>query len=185
MIYDYVVTLKNQSVNKINTISRLVACISAAFFLYQQIKTGRHTYIFLVSFLLIAGGLGWNWYVSTKKHKPVFYSRILLVAGLTWFAMPFLVWIGLPLIVMALLEKQARFHLEIGFTRERIVFNTLIKRKFYWSDFNNILLKDEILTLDFKNNRLIQKETFDDDGDADEDEFNAYCSSRLLEQAGQ
>lgn len=183
MVYDYVVTLKNQSVNRINIISRLVAGISAAFFLYQQVKSGWHTYLFLASFLLIAGGLSWNWY-SAKKHKPVSYSRILLVAGVTWFAMPFLFWIGLPLIAMALLEKQARFHLEIGFTRERIVFNTLIKQKFSWSEFNNILLKDEILTLDFKNNKLIQKETLDDDGDADEEEFNAYCSSRLLEQAG-
>ena len=35
--------------------------------------------------------------------------------------------------------------------------------------------------MDFKNNRLLQKETVDDDDDydADEDEFNDYCKKKL------
>jgi hypothetical protein len=56
----------------------------------------------------------------------------------------------------------------------------LFKRKFRWSEFNNIILKDGLLTLDFKSNRLLQKEVLDDDDpDADEDEFNAYCREKL------
>ena len=47
--------------------------------------------------------------------------------------------------------------------------------------FNNVVLKDGLLTLDFKSNRLMQREVADDDDedDADEEEFNAYCRSRL------
>jgi hypothetical protein len=44
---------------------------------------------------------------------------------------------------------------------------------------NNVMLKDGMLTLDFKNNKLLQKETIDEDGDADEDEFNAWCRERF------
>jgi hypothetical protein len=37
-----------------------------------------------------------------------------------------------------------------------------------------------LLTLDFKNNRILQKEVVDDEEeDADEDEFNTYCRERL------
>jgi len=42
-------------------------------------------------------------------------------------------------------------------------------------------LKDGLLTLDFRDNKLIQKEVIDDDEpDAPEDEFNDYCRSKLL-----
>ena len=153
--------------------------MSAAFFLIQQIKYGKQPFLFLISFCLILVGLAWNYYIFNKKHKPVFYSKILLVAGVTWLAMPFLPLLGLPLILLALLEKQARFSLEIGVTKDRIVFNSLIKRKFTWEDFNNIMLKDGMLTLDFKNNRLFQKETIDEDGDVEEYEFNEYCRKHL------
>ena len=179
MIYDYVVTLKNERGKKVNVISCLIAIISAIFFLVHQIRGGVTSYIFIISFVLISAGLISNWYLSVKKNKRVFYSRILLVAGLTWFAMPFLEWVGLPVLLLALLEKQARFALEIGFTREQIVFNTLFKRKFKWSDFSNIMLKDGLLTLDFKSNKIFQKETIDEEGDADEDEFNEYCRNQL------
>lgn len=180
MVYEYVVTLKNERAKYVNTVSILLSLISAAFFLIQHFRPQKENLIFIVSFLLISGGLIWNRYVFVKRQKNVFYSRILLVAGLTWFAMPSLPWIGIPILLLALLEKQAKFHLEIGFTGERIVFNTLFKRKFQWADFNNIVLKDGMLTLDFKNNKLFQKETIDDDTDADEDEFNEYCRKKIM-----
>jgi len=44
-----------------------------------------------------------------------------------------------------------------------------------------VILKDGILTLDFKDNKLIQKEVLDDDEpEAEEDEFNEYCQSKLV-----
>lgn len=179
MIYDYVVTLKNERGKYINTISFLLAGISALFFLVQQIKSREQTFIFTISFLLIVSGFIWNTYMSAKKQRPVYYSRVLLIAGITWFAMPFLQWIGIPLLLLALIEKQAKLPLEVGFSNKRIAINTLFRRKFYWSHFNNIMLKDGLLTLDFKNNKIFQKETIDEEGDADEDEFNEYCRSQL------
>jgi len=48
-----------------------------------------------------------------------------------------------------------------------------------------VILKDGLLTLDFKNNKVYQKEALDDDEpDADEDEFNEYCKSRLQTENG-
>ncbi|MEJ7740139.1 MAG: hypothetical protein WKF97_22185 [Chitinophagaceae bacterium] len=183
MIYDYIVTLKNERGKVIDTISVLSAAISAFFFAVEQVKVGFKPAIFGISCLLIVAGLTWNGYSKIKKHTPSGYARILLVAGITWFAMPYLLWIGIPLLLLALLEKQAKFPLEIGFTHERIVMNTLFKRRFIWSEFNNILLKDGMLTLDFKSNKLFQKETIDEEGDAEEDEFNEYCREQMCKCA--
>jgi len=48
------------------------------------------------------------------------------------------------------------------------------------------VLKDGLLTLDFKNNRLMQKEIADDEDedDADEEEFNTWCRDQLARAYG-
>lgn len=180
MIYPYVVYLKNERGKYINVLSLLLSGISALFFLLQQIRQGWDAYIYITSFFLIVAGLTWNWYNTIKKNRPVYFSRILLVAGVTWLAMPSLQWISIPFILLSLLEKQARLPLEIGFKNDKVVFNTIIRRKFHWNQFNNVVLKDGMLTLDFKNNNLFQKLTIDEDGDADEEEFNEYCKKHLM-----
>jgi hypothetical protein len=45
------------------------------------------------------------------------------------------------------------------------------------------MLKDGILTMDFRNNKLFQKETDDSDDpdyDGSEEEFNQYCIDQLI-----
>lgn len=183
MIYEYVVTLRNERAKYINTISLLITAVSIIFFLFQQFRQDRqnwYPYLYLISAALIIGGLIRNWYIFTKKTRPVYYSKILLVAAVTWLAMPFLPWIGIFLVLLSLLEKPARLPLEIGFNNDKVVFNTIVRRKFYWNQFKNVVLKDGMLTLDFKNNNLFQKLTIDEDGDADEEEFNEYCRKRLI-----
>ena len=93
--------------------------------------------------------------------------------------MPYLNWLFIPFALMGLFERQAKMPLEVGFTDSEIVINTLIRRRYKWNDFNNIVLKDDLLTLDFKTNRLLQRETVDEEGDAEEDEFNVYCREQL------
>lgn len=179
MVYDYVVTLKNSNRRYIDNISILVSLASVAFLLSDQLQHGFSFikgFACIFVFLLIA----WNIYFSYVKGATLFYSRALLVAGIGWFAMPFMFWVGLPIIALGLIEKLAKSNLEIGFSSGEIVINSLIKRKFKWSDFNNIVLKDDLLTMDFKNNRLLQRMTIEDEPDADEDEFNEYCHKHLL-----
>ena len=43
-----------------------------------------------------------------------------------------------------------------------------------WSEFNNIILKDSLLTLDFKNNKLLQLNITENN--VDEISFNTFCS---------
>ena len=180
MVYDYMVYINNDRSKYVNTISQLLCLISAAFFLAQQVKIGKQFYFYLVSFCIIVAGLAWNRYIFLKKNQVVYYRRMLVLAGATWFYMPFMQWLAAPLILLALIEKHSKLPLEIGITNDRIVFNTLIKREFYWKAFNNIMLKDGMLTLDFKNNRLFQKETVDNISDAEEKEFNEYCQRHLV-----
>jgi len=71
--------------------------------------------------------------------------------------------------------------LEIGFYSEGVVINTILKKKIPWIALDTVILKDGLLTVDFKDNTLIKKEVLDDDDpDADEDEFNEYCRGKIV-----
>lgn len=190
MKYQYVVILKKDGERATDLLSILLCFSSAVIFGYTQLKSD-HPNIYLYAFTaLILTGLVYNAVVrrrltaAARRHpqKPVRYKYLILLTALGWFGMPFLPWIGIVFLILAFLEHQAKRPLEIGFDRDRVVINTLIRKRHDWSVFNNVLLRDGLLTLDFKNNRLLQKEVAEDDeddDDVDEEEFNAYCRDRL------
>lgn len=109
------------------------------------------------------------------------FRNWLFAIGLFWLGMPAFQWMFIPFVLFALLETQAKYPLEIGFHPGGIVLNSLFKKKYPWASLQSVILKEGLLTLDFKDNTLIQKEVLDhDDPDAEENEFNEYCRSKLV-----
>lgn len=181
MIYQYVVVLKNEHSKVINILGFLLGLLSIVFFGKELFEPRQTGFVYLIGIAFIAGVLIWNVYHSVYKHRKVYYSRALLIAALVWMKMPYYQWLSFVFIILALLEYQAKYSIEIGFADQEIKFNTLVKKRYKWSDFTNIVLKDGLLTLDFANNRIMQREIEDDDDedDADEKEFNEYCQRQL------
>jgi hypothetical protein len=179
MHYDYVVTLKRENARKTDGVSLLLLIFSILAFGYAQIRHGMNGFMSVAAIILLIG-LGMNLY-ALRKGKEMRFRNWLFAAGLFWLAMPYFQWMFIPFILFALLEAQAKYPLEIGFYSGGIVLNSLFKKKFPWNSFQSVILKDGLLTLDFRNNKLFQKEVLDDDEpDADEDEFNDYCRSKLV-----
>jgi NADH:ubiquinone oxidoreductase subunit 6 (subunit J) len=183
MVHQYVVTLKNTNYRYLDIFSVLLLIISAFLFLTEQFRSDNIKIAYLFGGVAIIIITGWNVYRQKKNGKIIFYSSALFIAAIAWVTMPYLSWLFMPFALMGLLERPAKFNLEVGFSDNCIVINTLIRRKYNWTDFNNIVLKDDLLTLDFKNNRLLQKETIDEEGDAEEDEFNMYCRQQLTKNS--
>lgn len=179
MVYQYVVTLQNTSRKYIDNFSLLLLFVSAVFFLREQYLSPNIKIPYLFGSMAIVAIVGRNIYQLKKNKQPVYYGSALFIAAIGWVTMPYLNWLFIPFALMGLFERQAKLPLEVGFTDTEIAINTLIRRRYKWSDFNNIILKDDLLTLDFKSNRLLQRDTIDEEGDADEDEFNNYCRAQL------
>jgi hypothetical protein len=179
MHYDYVVILKRENAHKTDLISLLLLIFSFLAFTFAVIRSGISLFLFLGIAVTLSGLLVSLRYARKKKEMRFRYW--LFATGLCWIGMPFLQWMVVPFFVLALLEAQAKYPLEIGFYSEGVVLNSLFKKKFPWSSLDSVILKDGLLTLDFNNNKLIQKEVMDDDEpDAREDEFNDYCRSKLV-----
>jgi hypothetical protein len=179
MRYDFVVTLKRESARKTDGVSLLLILFSVFFFSLTQIQHGI-SYVLCTAVALLLAGLTINLY-KRRTGKEMRFRYWLLTAGFFWLFMPFMQWMILLYILFFYLEVHAKYPLEIGFTREIVVINSLFKKKIQWSELQSVILKDGLLTLDFKNNRLFQKQVIDDESpDANEDEFNAYCDYNLV-----
>jgi hypothetical protein len=67
---------------------------------------------------------------------------------------------------------------EVVVEKENIVYPSFPKRMILWNELQNIVLKDGILTIDFRNNKLIQQE-LEEDSAVNEKDFNEFCQQQL------
>ena len=179
MVYDYLITLKRPNYKVIDLVSQFLYLIAFATFIFFATKAPGIINVYLISALIILViFLNLKFKFSRKEH--VYYTAGLAIAAITFAAGPnrnLLLFVFY--VACLLLERELKFHKEIGFTQEEIVFNTLFKKHYDWTDMSNILIKDGLLTLDFKSNKVIQKEIEGDVSKAIEDEFNTFCKNQL------
>lgn len=178
-VYEFIIELKRPSYRFINWISQLMYLLSIVVFcmiLFQK-EAARPA----VLYISIVGMIAWWIYcliAERKDHQP-FYRLGLLMAAAGWYFIPNGGWITWIYLIAAFLEKQAKFPQEIAFGKDEIVFNSFPKKSYNWSDLNNAIIKDGIITVDFKTNKLIQKEIQSGSTLQDEKDFNEFCQNRL------
>jgi hypothetical protein len=83
------------------------------------------------------------------------------------------------LLLFILLDFIAHKKLVVDVTDKRIVVPFVLQRTVDWDEVNNVILKDGLLTIDFKNNKLFQQLILNSDEDINEKEFNEFCHQQL------
>ncbi len=178
-LFQYVLIIKKkEKAAHIDAVSITLCFISWVFFifycyLHQQYLNMLFPASFLIPVLVIRS------VVIRKKNKQFTYKHPLFLTGLLWLLVPGMRWIALLFILFILFDHQSRQPLEIGISDERIVINTFFRKKYNWDAFSNVILRDNLLTLDFKNNRILQREILPAASDVDEAIFNAFCREQL------
>lgn len=178
-LYPYIIVLKNETSRYVNVIGFLLTFGSAILFAREMIARNSIILPYFLGVVFIVGLLAWNAFIYFKSDKEIYYSKALLVAGLVWTRMPYFEWLVIVFAFLAILEYQAKLPPEIGFAQDHIVFNGLFRKKINWTEIENVILKNGLLTIDFKNNKLLQKEINTGENEASEGEFNAWCREQL------
>jgi hypothetical protein len=180
MRYDYVVSLKRENARRTDLASFFLLLFSILAFIFVQIRSFQVNYFLSIAAVILLAGIFIN-ISESRKGKEMYFRNWLLAAGLFWIGMPFFQWMLLVFIFFALMEGQAKYPLEIGFNTDQIVLNTFIKRRISWSGLESVILKDGILTMNFKNEKILQKEVLNDnESEAVEAEFNLYCQKLII-----
>ncbi len=187
--YEFIVVLKRKSDNIIDIISLLMLGISVAFFMFEfsvdfkasnnAITSNNALYI-----LWITGIVGWLFFCLNQRKRGIlpYYRFGLMIAAWGWFMNSKTILIAVTYLVAAILEKPIKVAPEYAFDDDGIVFNSFPQKKYAWSEVQNVILKFGILTIDLKNNKIIQGDVNDEVPKQVEIDFNEYCKSKL-EQA--
>jgi hypothetical protein len=177
--YPYIIVLKNESSRYVNIVGFLLSVGSAVLFTLEMVARQMVIVPYLAGVIFIAGLLLWNAFLYFRSDREIYYSKALLIAGLVWTRMPYAQWMVAVFALLALLEYQAKKPAEIGFADDHIMLSRLFRKKVSWNEVDNVVLKGGLLTLDFKNNKLLQKEIDSGENEATEEEFNDWVKNRL------
>jgi hypothetical protein len=184
-IHDYVVVLKNHNRKTIEMTGWLLSVLAIIIFLVTIYREPTDWGIFFSLFIIIA--MMASNFVEKRKKKKISFATLLVCAGigLSFFAETG--YVDSLFIIAGIAEKYLNKNSEIGFSEAGIVMSGLFPKKYDWSALSNVIIKDDLLTIDFKNNKVLQHYTDDEEDDeyeVESDEFNEYCQGRLREVDG-
>ena len=139
-------------------------------------------YILLAFYAVI--GLGYFFLKGKSKSLQTFSLIMALLYANFWLkhvgviALMVFVLVYLFVIVVQRKKTTVLFNLQgVHITR---IFKTVI---YSWQQIDNVILKDNLLTIDFKSNKIIQAEIAETNESGDEKNFNEFCTQHLQQQA--
>lgn len=119
-------------------------------------------------------------YRAYKKKKRLMSNALLLVViALFWSRTEYNAGIWINLLLAGLYFISTR-KLTIGISDEGVNYPTFPARNIPWGEVSNLILKDDILTIDLKNNKIYQHQIEYSDNTVNEPEFNDFCRTKLV-----
>ena len=90
-------------------------------------------------------------------------------------------WPAIIMAILALLYIISIRQFILSVSGSNITYPSFPNRIIQWNELNNVIMKDGLLTMDFKNNKLIQVMVTGDkyDHQIDERNFNDFCRKQL------
>jgi lysylphosphatidylglycerol synthetase-like protein (DUF2156 family) len=157
--------------------ANLILFLIGLVFIYYGLHAADARYIQLLGIVvcLVAGADQWR-----KHHQWQIHYTAAIVAAITWFCMGYW-WVGLLLPALSYLAQQAAKHKQFAFAATGIQLMPPFARQYAWKDFQNVVLKDDLLTLDFTNNKILQAYLLHQQRSpaVNEAEFNDFCKRQL------
>lgn len=171
------IILKNDKIKWYNNIALIFLLLNFGIFIFLLFYDAFR-YPALAFIMALAIYIGMRWYLfKTNKADYIIDEFVFFIPAAGWLGMhSYLVAVGC--LLMGVLYKISLQKLKFVFTRNNIVKINFPKKEFAWNELNNVILKDHILTLDFKNNKLIQAE-IEKSQVINEAAFNSFAQSKL------
>ena len=144
-------------------------------------------YFIAFIFLLIVGIFYKKIPHNVLRHfRLLFFESMLFLGGSVYFwskglslvALSHAILAGVLVLFMIYLRRKEQGEL-IVVSKSNVVLPGLTGHRIIeWGELTNVIRRDDLLTLDFKNNRLMQVQVINAD-DVPENEFNQFCRQQL------
>lgn len=105
------------------------------------------------------------------------FLLVLLLLCFCWVLHAYY-WLAALVLLFGLLQWSATRKLVVRVSEDGVSYPSTPAKKWNWSSLANMLVKDGLFTLDFKNNRFIQQQV-EESSTLNEEEFNEFCRQHL------
>ncbi len=141
-------------------------------------NTRMSIYILLGFYGLVVAG--YFYFRRRNKSYDTFSLVMALLYSNFWVKhVGFFALIAFVLVYFFVLIVQGK-KTTVGIADQGINVTRIFKRTFYsWAQMDNVIMKDNLLTIDMRSNKLIQAEVVEGIDDAAAIKFNGYCEAQL------
>ena len=169
------IEIKNKKIKSYQTITLLIVILNSLFFTFLIVDINQRKSA-LISLGFILSYAVYRVYVCNKNRQSFFFDEwIFFLLMILWANDNFL--IAVTNLVLFLLYTVSIQKIIYSFDSSHIKQKNFPWKKYHWNELSNVIIKDNLLTMDFKNNKLMQGEiTTDEVNDA---EFNAFVRKHL------
>lgn len=151
-IFSSILIQDEVSIKQISTMGTMISYLSLIFLLVKQYTKKLSAFRPEISFLILS--LCW-----------LLLGKILFAVCILCFA-----------VIGFYTYKQFK----IIFSPDKISYPSFPNKTYLWSEVNNVMLKDNVITIDLKNNRLIQAVIEKESAvEIDEKKFNEFCQEQM------
>lgn len=176
------ITLKNEKKKQYERIALfiIIANIAAFFFLSFVAATSAGRISFLVGAITVFICLLIDYFlirIKNNENTPYRFFALFLIS-MFWINSSFW-WIGVILFIPEVFYLVSRRPLLVIAGKDKIIYPSFPLKNFLWPSLNNVILKDGLLTIDLKNNKLIQQVIDYSKTTVNEKEFNDFCNQQL------
>jgi hypothetical protein len=172
----FTLMLKNEKQKTYTVISWLIIALNFISFLYLGLS-GRSPITNLPYFS--AGLLLMIYFGRFLSRREDFQSDSISlcfsIAIISWIVLQFY-WAAAIIFFLFLFQDISRRKLSVLVFEDRIIYPSFPKRTIEWEELNNVILRDGILTIDLKNNKIFQNEITSPTSEID---FNEFCNTQL------
>ena len=155
----------------------------------NRIKDWLFSAVYFIAFiLLLVTAIFYKRILNTKSRHflLLFFESMLFLGGSVYFwskglslvAFSHAILAGVLVLFMIYLRRRESGDLIIVSMSNVILPGLTGQRIVEWSQLTNVIKRDDLLTLDFKNNRLMHVQIINAD-DVPENEFNQFCRQQL------
>ncbi len=169
------IEVNNEKIKSCITITLLIVILNSLFFIFLIFDfSQRRSALISLGFILLY--TTYRFYISKKNQQNFFFNEwIFFLLMILWVNDNFL--IAVINLVLFLLYTIAMQKMIYNFDSSLIKQKNFPWKKYQWNELSNVILKDNLLTMDFKNNKLMQGEIIT--SKINEAEFNAFAKKQL------
>ena len=171
----FAIEIPNERLKTYKKVAFIILTLNFLGFGYVFIRIiGNSAFIAVTA--LILNAIPWLYYLLNKKHiKSPVIEFVLIASGISWVYFGN-IWMGIMLLLFAVMSFFTNKKTIVTVNVEGVTYPSFPVKKYIWTEIIQVLCKDDILTIDLKDNKLLQlniDKSFAEVFNANE--FNEFC----------